>query len=396
MKLNIMKAALFFTVLFNLYFPKGGIKVGGIPLTIGLFLLGMWLLIGFVSTLFKWNKNVLSYDRVIIVLSWMPFQMLVLFLAITNDVESAGMYFSMLFNFIFLPWMLLVFNGQNFDTKVDKEFLFKLFKYGVLFVAVFGLINFGYKGITGDYIEIPFLTSNYDDVGLLYEKDNARGDIGKLISTYQNGNLYGISLLMLLPLFCYLDKNTKHQFIVKLSIFLTLSRTVWVGLILYELLNAVAFSKIKIKNLFYMCIFFVVFIIGVSYIMDSIGLDPSFLLDSSLGGRLNNSAADTSWSWLPTEPIHGFSEIVYKGVIDVFGIVGIICFSIGFFSPTLLYVKNHLGKSPYYKAVFFGLFIYYVISMGDGAILLIPVMVFYWFLVLLLTGNSYVNRNIGL
>lgn len=62
----------------------------------------------------------------------------------------------------------------------------------------------------------------------------------------------------------------------------------------------------------------------------------------------------------------------------------------------LLYVKNYLGKSLYYKAVFFGLFIDYVISMGDGAILLIPVMVFYWFLVLLLTGNSYVNRNIGL
>ena len=142
MRLNIMKTALFFTVLFNLYFPKGGIKVGGIPLTIGLFLLGTWLLIGFVSTLFKWNKNTLSYDRVIIALSWMPFQMLVLFLAITNGVESAGMYFSMLFNFIFLPWMLLVFNGQNFDTKVDKEFLFKLFKYGVLFVAIFGLINF--------------------------------------------------------------------------------------------------------------------------------------------------------------------------------------------------------------------------------------------------------------
>ena len=56
-------------------------------------------------------------------------------------------------------------------------------------------------GCVGKFIEIPFLTVNAGDYGTLEStKHINRGGYLKLISTYNNGNVYGVATLILLPL----------------------------------------------------------------------------------------------------------------------------------------------------------------------------------------------------
>jgi hypothetical protein len=46
------------------------------------------------------------------------------------------------------------------------------------------------------------------------------------------------------------------------------------------------------------------------------------------------------------------------------------------------------------KAIVCGMVNFLFVSLADGAVLLIPVMVFYWFLAALVTRNPFSNRKI--
>jgi len=59
------------------------------------------------------------------------------------------------------------------------------------------------KNIFKTDIEIPYFTINAADVGEVADKYNQRGNIMKLISTYNNGNIFGVCTLMFFPLFYY-------------------------------------------------------------------------------------------------------------------------------------------------------------------------------------------------
>src|SRR5690606_34127372 len=119
----------------------------------------------------------------------------------------------------------------------DLDLLLRAVRMAVLLVSAYGIFLFFYKLATDSFIEIPYLTVNAGDVGELEGKSIDRGGVFKLISTYNNGNVYGISLLMLLPLYTFLEKRLSSVLTVKASLVLTLSRTVWAGLVVYEVLS---------------------------------------------------------------------------------------------------------------------------------------------------------------
>ena len=195
---------IFLLVLFNLFFPKGGIKISEVPITIGMLLLIIVLFYQFFNNLYHNRLLKISKDRLTILYSWLPFQTIIIVCILFNGYTSLGIVLSMIFSFVFLPWSLIFIEGNHFD-KIDKNFLFKIIKIGIIFISVFGIINFFVKYTVGEFIEIPFITVNYDDFGEIESKNLRRGnDLYKLISTYQNGNIYAASLLLLLPLFCYL------------------------------------------------------------------------------------------------------------------------------------------------------------------------------------------------
>ena len=76
--------------------------------------------------------------------------------------------------------------------------------------------------------------------------------------------------------------------------------------------------------------------------------------------------------------------------MKTFGLAGVSLFILGMAMPILLHIFRYLPLShtQYKKSVVTGIVIYLTVAISDGAILHIPVMVFYWLLVSLLASNN--------
>ena len=74
---------------------------------------------------------------------------------------------------------------------------------------------------------------------------------------------------------------------------------------------------------------------------------------------------------LPQKSFLTIVEVVYVGVAESFGAVGLITFLIAMITPLVLITD---------RAIRLGLLTYLLVSLSDGGMLFIPTMVFYWFL----------------
>lgn len=386
--LPIKKGTLLLLALFLLFFPKGGFMISGIPLTWGYILIALF-------ALFSLNKKVfcVNLDRISCLVLMLPFQLLSLTSFALYPPENPGKVLAFTVSFFCLPYIFFLLFSRSID-EIDPSFLKKLIKAGVLFVSLYGLFLFFFKITTGEFFQIPLLTVNLADYGDIDTKCIYRGFGYKLISTFNNGNLYGICLLMLLPLFTVYQKKILPKILVKASLLLTLSRTVWAGLFIYELLfdlivtkNKKAFFQKSLLSL--LAILLATFAIALYY-----DLSLSFFLDKSLGGRTGYILKSLeNPHFLPHIPFEDLRESIYPSVFEQFGLIGLIFFLIQITSPLLVKCINPKKLTLEQRAVFFGLMLYWLISTSDGAILLIPTMAIYWFLGSFLHSNHLFDSH---
>lgn len=372
---------LFFLWLFLLVFPKGGFKIAGIPLTWGYFL----LLVSCFFALFRkeWKIQMPRYE---IILGLIPFQIVSFFTLAINGQENVGMTLSFLVGFFVLPFLFFFIFSNDIET-LDLSRFFNLFRIGVIFIASYGIFLFLYKQLTGKFIEIPFLTMNWNDLGELETKNINRGFIFKLISTYNNGNIFGICLLMLLPLYCYLEKSLIWKLVVKSALFLTFSRTVWIGLLFHECCFSLFVSnnrKLALVKLFFS---FSILVLALSAFAAYFELPLTFFFDRNLGGRSEQLDVMQDPFLFSPKPFSHIVEIVYLGVIDSFGILGLITFLLATWG-NLLFISMNRALTPLRKSLLLGLVNYLLICFSDGALLLIPTLVFFWFLLSLLARKN--------
>lgn len=383
------RTAIAFFALFLLIFPKGGIKLAGVPITWGYLGLGPAIL-WFVARMSGGQSLPVARTRLIALALLVPFQLIAWLAFMANGVNGTGFAISFLATFYVVPPVFLLIFGPVLD-RVELGAVLRWVRWGVLFVAAYGIFLFFYKLGTGRFLEIPFLTVNLGDVGELEGKHINRGGIFKLISTYNNGNIYGVSVLILLPLYCWLEPRWTRRGVVRLSLLLTLSRTVWAGLIAFELLWRLYVERVSLRTVIVLSTSLLLTATGVYVTLDLIGRDPSaFLLDSSLGGRLNALEGIGDLPLLPSETFNGILEMVYLSVLRTFGLIGLGAFALALSGPLLMYVAGTLPRAAtsYKRALALGLTIYLIVAMSDGALLFIPVMAFYWFVAsLLLSGN---------
>ena len=409
---NSYKLAVFFLTVFIIYFPKGGLKVGSIPVTWGYLAIFTISLISLPRFILNIGNFSFSPVRWVTIISLLPFQSLVILSFLLNGVENLGFGISLFVSVIFFPFAFIVLFSKYMD-EMNFEYLFVMLRRGVIFIAIFGIFLFFYKFYTGSFLEIPFLTVNYDDLGELEEKNIDRGGIFKLISTYNNGNIYGVCVLMLLPLYEFLEKSKLKKIIVKTSLILTLSRTVWLGLIIYELMKMIFISEISLpKRLLFIPRFLnkmkimkkdafaisfsvlgvVIFVSAIFYMTIVIGRNSSFLFDKSLGGRADQLVSIDKIVLFPEKKFAQVAEIVYVSILDSFGLLGLLTFLLAMFTPVIFGLMRHVphGASLYKKSVLYGLILYLILAFSDGAFLYIPVLAIYWFLLaLLLSKNKY-------
>lgn len=357
-------------ILFLLIFPKGGFKLSGAPVTFGyLFLVAS-------SFLFYIKGAKYFSKKTSILLGFLlPFQSLIFISLIANGFTYLADTVSLWIHFFLFPMAIFFLFPKELDPKIS-QFITKTILIGIRLVVSYGICLFSYKFFTGKFLEIPFLTVNFHDLSSLdTNKCIDRGGFFKLISTYNNGNLYGICMLMIFPFYQKLEKQKFFLFFAYLSLVLTFSRTVWIGLVFVETLIFLSSSNSKTWKhslKFLLIASFGAFVfLGVAYYFH---LPLKFFLDSSFGNRLNQFNILNRFSLFGVEPFSGIFEITYLGVYKSFGLLGLVTFCLAMLGPITLVPSK-------YKSIKLGLITYSFISLSDGALLLIPVMTFYWFLI---------------
>ena len=378
-------------VVFLVLFPKGGFKIGNLPLTWGYLLMGLSVPIVLpLRMLFRPLQFPNQLIGALVLL--FPMQMVFAYGALVNGISDPSPAFASFVNLFVLPWIFLLIYAP-FLPILDGRRLSGYIRFCILIAALWGIFLFFLHPITNFYLEIPYLTVNAQDYGKLeVTKDISRGLFFKLISTYNSGNLYGAATLILLPLYRLFEPARWRRAAVLVALFLTLSRSVWVGIIFYEflpLLGTLAsqiktFPMVNLKKFraqFIVLAFFVVVIVAVSVLfVSSYGGIASFLLDPTGNGRLSAQNLSSQITFLPSTGVGAFAEILYLSALQVFGIVGLLAFTLLMVSPVLLLLLDKSAlESPSRRAALKGLMIYSVVAMMDGAFDFIPVMAFYWF-----------------
>lgn len=364
-------------MLFLVVFPKGGIKLKGIPLTWGYLFLAVISL-----SLFLRKKYFVRKEHLYSLMALVPFQIYSLISIYINGVQNVGFFISFLVCFLFLPFIFFFVFSQYLEN-LDLAYFFKIFKRSILFISSYGIFLFFYRGVFGSLLEIPLLTVNWHETGLIedFKYNNNRGFFLKLISTYNNGNIYGLCLLMFLPLYKYLEKSILKKSIVKLSIILTLSRTVWIGYILADFFFDFFIIKNKKKSLIKFLISSLI-LISIIIIFAVFFLDKPlrWFFDKNLGGRLKDLTVIVHF--FSSKPFAQIGEMAYVSIFNTFGFMGLILFIIGICFSLFNYIFKSINKekSPIDMCIFFGLLTYLIISISDSATLYLPVMAFYWFL----------------
>jgi hypothetical protein len=372
---------------FLVLFPKGGFKVGDTPLTWGYLILGMTavplMMVRLLAFPLKFSPRV-----IFAVASVIPFQVIYLYSYRVNGVEDAGYAISVFVSFFVLPVVFLLIYPPFLDRIEGWQFE-SYFRTCIFVAGGYGIFLFFWHPITGHFIEIPFLTVNAADYGLLETtKHIDRGEFFKLISTYNNGNLYGVATLMVLPLYNLFEPRRWRRNVIKIALVLTLSRTIWAGLIVDQVLsllwllgrNALTFPRLYLGGAAKRV---VAVLITIGLVMSALLFNSktiAFLFDSSLGGRTGEAVAFLHPTFLPDMQLKGFAEMLYGSALTDYGIAGFLSIVLIFVGPLLIFAVNpRIVRSPIRRAALKGLILYAIVAAIDGATNLIPVMAFYWF-----------------
>ncbi len=387
---RIINAAAILLCIFNVLVPKGGLQGGGVPLTWGYMLIALFTLFALPGAILTSATQPVSTWSIFA--ASIPFQATLLYATAMYKITLPGYAVSQATSFGLLPIVFLLCFGRYWSI-CDQKLVYRTLAACIFGAAVYGIFLFFWRIKMGYFIEIPYVTVNASDIGLTGTiKENGRGSIYKLISSYANGNIYGVTTLMLLPLYDEIEKPRRwRSILVRLALALTLSRTVWLCLILSQIIKPVVealqrFPKLTFSWRLLFQMFLVVPVSGLVVVaLWAMNADLSFLFDPTLGGRAPQLEALRDLSFLPTQAPGGISEIVYLGILSDFGVLGLLTFMLMLFSPLIFaIVRPHVWRNKYARAALAGQLIYAAAAGMDGAINYIPVMAVWWFLTMII------------
>ena len=317
----------------------------------------------------------------------------------------------------------IVQNAFRNSEQIDR--VLKSIRICVVIIMIYALLQF-FLGI--DTIQIPGITVNYTDCmknphsWWLYKTNQIGNGNSKIVSTYQNGNTFGINLLLLFPIIYNLKWNkliNKYAAFILLliSILICGSRTALFGCIFYLfILTIKSFKKkqIYVKKLIFLPIF--IFLVTFTiikyrnlanvYIQRVVNaFDWNFIVSAS--GR--TSALMKFFNWLVRDNhilsiIFGAMGTTHDGrsgevlpatLFILGGIIGLFFFYYPIF--TILY---RLTKCTSYmaKGLIDSIIVYLFVSIVEGSFWANPTAILVW----VILGISYKltlldfseNRNI--
>ena len=371
-KNGILFNLLLITIFWNIWFPKAGIKLGGIPLTVGnvffAITFALWVFIKLRSKTVRVQVIVSSITILGI------FYFIIKYTIVYGTIGGIGTSIGYIIPLCIYP--LIFFVTYDFiNSKEQIEKIMKVIVYGFFFLCIYAII----QSIVGiENCDIPGLTVNLTDYrqwGDFWYRTKANGTNAeniKIVGTYQNGNLFGISLILIYPLvYGYYKKYKKNKILIIslilfiITVFLTLSRACWLGIVLFITFGVVFERESTKQSLLRKVITIIISIIAIIYVFKYLPTVANRLFDTdkedwvSMSGRTAGAinvfkSLQNSNSILPyiigpygIAEYYGLAyEVMPLSVFVQTGIIGLILlYSVFFKTLGLLKNKNYIAKS---------------------------------------------------
>lgn len=316
---------LLITIFFNIWFPKAGIKIAGIPLTVGNILFAITFMVWcFLKIKYKTIKINQSFRLILVGIYYFIFKYFLVFCLGYKLSEVIGYVIPLVIYPLIFP---IVYEVVDSEEKINK--IIKVIISGFFFLCFYALLQY-FVGI--DKCDIPGLTVNltdYKEMGSLWFMTKANGtDISstKIVSTYQNGNLFGISMILIYPIVYnyYKYKNENKKLILSLVIFigcvfLTLSRACWLGIILFILFEIIMQKSNNVKSIFKKITLIFICIVGIIISFKYIPSIANRFLDTNLEDWISMSGRTEGMIEVFRTVYNSNSILAY--IIGAFGIV---------------------------------------------------------------------------
>ena len=399
------------TLVVNLVIPKAGIKIGGIPLTIGNLMIALLLIYSLIIGDIG-NKKIKSASLLYIcgICFWCV-RFLVAFGTGSTLSDVIGYLIPLCVYpaaFFVAPLYLKNYKQIKRISRIIFWCLFCLFCYTML-QALFGIGS----------VDIPGITVNYSDyvtnpAGWWLEKSNAVGSASKMVSTYQNGNLFGVTIILLFPIGLSSEKNIFVKVIFwalfVLSVLLAGSRTVYLGLailVVYYVVRGVMHMRVKIGTLVAMSAGAIAVVFAACFVVTRFVPDmfhrimSLFDIDTMLQGAGRTNGAVEYFTWLAKQPVaflfggfgmdyNGFAyEMTYLCIFLLGGLVGFLLFLCFLLFTTGRILSRLPREDALARALLIGILTYWIIAFVEGGYWLPPVAWNVW----MITGvaRSYIN-----
>jgi hypothetical protein len=387
-------------------FPKGGIKYLGIPITWADASLGCLFLVFMYSFSHPLRISRPLKTTILLLLAGSAFfafrvffqQGFILRYVIPDHLQELVPL--CIYPLIFLLMVRMI------DNEVRLKRIIQIMIVSVTVVLLYGVL----QRIFGDTaLLVPGLTANATDAQVpefLFWKYNVidwRLRTLKLTSTYQNGNILGINLLLLLPI----AVTAVRRWTLRLPlIFLGLycleecgSRSVWVGTLTLGLIATLFFVKRTVHKFFAsvgLLLAVVVFLFFMP-VMRTRTLEAGMRKQVEMGGRVEPAALLIRESLRDTNVVAflvgpddrtmrsilaqggGAFDILYLALFQVSGVIGALLW----LAPVGLSVwtMSKARSDPLVKAVLISLICYLVAALAEGAFWYPPTAFNLWMLI---------------
>ncbi|WP_230292259.1 hypothetical protein [Croceicoccus sp. Ery5] len=284
-----------------------------------------------------------------------------------------------------LPILILVAITPQLE-RIRTADMARAIRPMIRFAVVWGLMNFVLFIFTRDIIEIPYLTVNIEDAGTILSKNNLRsGWLMKLVSTYNNGNIFGVCMIMMMPVYLYFEDKKIWRALFIVAIICTLSRTSWFAMVAVFILMAFS-GQIRLNRTGVwvavgaaFCVFLV--------ILPLLGWTSANLIDDRLGGRMTY-LRELNITLFGAEEIY-IPEVVYYGLLQSFGLFGLIL-ALAAMGYGIGFGLMHWGQlNGLRRAAVVGALGYCAAAAMDGAMMYPPVFPIFLFLNALIYRRGY-------
>jgi hypothetical protein len=392
---ELVTSVVVLTLFVNLAFPKAGFYAGSIPITLGYVLLAISVLLILTRSILTVGPARLPPTFLVQIALLCLFALYCIVAISTNGLADDVVVSNIVLvittsdvlvyvvSVLVVP-ALSILLGMYLYSHVGYARILRVLQASLVIVIFWGMAIFFSMNVLGDVWGIPYVTTTGNDLLFTLTRSINRGGIYKMVSTYNNGNILGINLLIWLPVLLFTKKKLPLWLKVgaRALLLLTLSRTVWLGWIAMEMFALFANRPSAKKVALGVCALGVIGILAYVVSGFLIGDPAAFLFDSTAGGRILYTLEDVSLSNFLPQRYTGILEIVYVWMIRSFGILGVILFVVTWFYP--LSLRIHCADA---KLVRIGLATYAVLMFSDGAFLYVPTQLTFWLFAGLLFGE---------